>query len=92
MAESSIDGRTGQILRSIVAQGHRIGIEHADSRRFRTNSWQCYTTVDAGDESGAITALKNCISEAPNHYIRLISIDRQTKRRMNETIVQRPSV
>ena len=87
-----MDSAIAKTLHSIVAQGHRVGIEHADSRRFRTNSWQCYTTVEAGDENGAITALQKCIREAPDHYIRLISIDRQTKRRMNEIIVQRPSV
>ncbi|MEM6453121.1 MAG: ribulose bisphosphate carboxylase small subunit [Cyanobacteria bacterium P01_D01_bin.105] len=79
-----------QTLKNILAQGHRIGIEHADLRRFRVNSWQCYTTIEAGDESGAIAALQNCLNEFSTHYIRLISIDRQTKRRMNETIVQRP--
>lgn len=80
-----------QTLLPILAQGHRIGIEHADPRRFRTNSWQCYKTIKAGDESGAITALQRCFKEVPNHYIRLISIDRQTKRRMSEIIIHRPN-
>lgn len=77
-------------LRTILAQGHRLGIEHADPRRFKANSWQCYRTIEAGDENGAIAATTQCLNEYPNHYIRLISIDRHSKRRMNETIVHRP--
>ncbi|MFK8185964.1 MAG: ribulose bisphosphate carboxylase small subunit [Phormidesmis sp.] len=78
-------------LQAILGQGHRLGIEHADPRRFKTNSWQCYTTIEAGDNAGGIQALESCLSEYANHYIRLISIDRQSKRRMNETIIHRPS-
>ena len=80
-----------KILKAILAQGHRIGIEHADARRFRANSWQCYRTLESGEERKAISALQACLNEVPNHYIRIISIDPQTKRRMNETIIHRPT-
>ena len=59
------------------------------------NSWQSYATVDShGDDGGntreAAAVLQACLTEFPDHYIRLIGIDRQTNRRINETIVQRP--
>ena len=85
-----LTGAIAQTLQKILTQGYRVGIEHADLRRFRANSWQCYTTVSTGDEREAITALKNCFNEHPTDYIRLIGIDHKTKRRMTETIVQRP--
>ena len=88
---NGLDSEIAQTLQGILAQGHRIGIEHAEPREFRTNAWQCYASVDANDEKGAITALKECLRETPNQYVRLITVDSQTKRRMNEVIIQRPS-
>jgi len=89
---SALDRATAQTLHNILAQGHRVGIEHADPRRFRTNSWQCYTTIETGEERRAIASLQTCIKEFSNHYIRLISIDPKTKRRMNEIIIHRPAL
>ncbi len=78
-----------QALSSILAQGHRLGIEHVDQRRFRVNSWQSYATVN--DPETAADSLQACLSQFPDHYIRLVSIDPRTKRRMTEKIVHRPS-
>ncbi|MEM9090186.1 MAG: AAA family ATPase [Cyanobacteria bacterium P01_F01_bin.53] len=78
-----------QKLQSIFAQGHRLGIEHVDHRRFRVNSWQCYATHSNASEAEA--SLQDCLNEFPKHYIRLVSIERNSKRRMTETIVQRPA-
>ena len=77
-------------IREIISQGHRLGVEHVDQRRFRVNSWQSYATLNAASETEAIQNVQACLRQFPNHYVRLISIDRQTKRRMNETIIQRP--
>ncbi|MGB7251074.1 MAG: ribulose bisphosphate carboxylase small subunit [Phormidesmis sp.] len=77
-------------LRAILAQGHRLGIEHVDKRRFRVNSWQSYATLNPSHEAEAFDSLKSCLSQFPDHYIRLVSIDRQSKRRVSEIIIQRP--
>ncbi len=77
-------------LSAILAQGHRLGIEHVDQRHFRVNSWQSYNSFDSANEAAAANSLKDCLKQFPDHYIRLISIDRQTKRRVTETIVHRP--
>lgn len=77
-------------LRSILAQGNRLGIEHVDRRRFSVNSWQSYGTFDPNRTAEAASQLQACRIQFPNHYIRLISIDPQTNRRLNETVIQRP--
>ncbi len=80
-----------QPVQSIISQGHRLGIEHVDQRRFRINSWQSYATIHSASEAEALESVLSCLKQFPNHYVRLISIDRQTKRRMNEIIIQRPT-
>jgi ribulose bisphosphate carboxylase small subunit len=77
-------------LQAILAQGHRLGIEHVDQRRFRVNSWQSYATLNTTDLAEAIDKVQSCLAQFPDHYVRLISIDQQTHRRMGETVVQRP--
>ncbi len=79
-----------QPLQAILSHGHRLGIEHVDQRRFRINSWQSYATLDAASKEAAINNLRSCLSQFPNDYIRLVSIDPHTKRRLTETIIQRP--
>lgn len=79
-----------QTLQTILAQGHRLGIEHVDQRRFRINSWQSYATLDTASSAEAIDRVRSCLTQFPDHYVRLISIDQHTHRRMSETVVQRP--
>ncbi|MEL6552576.1 MAG: ribulose bisphosphate carboxylase small subunit [Cyanobacteria bacterium J06621_11] len=66
-------------------------MEYVDQRRFRNNSWQCYTSLNAPQESDATRHLAECLKQFPDHYIRVIGIDPQSKQRMTETIVHRPS-
>lgn len=87
---SKLPAEAQQVLHTILAQGHRLGIEHVDKRRFQMNSWRSHTMLKGDDEAEAADQLNNCLSQFPDHYVRLVSIDRQTKRRMNETIIQRP--
>lgn len=80
-----------QTLREILDRGHRLAIEVVDSRRFRTNSWQCYNLIQPGrslDEAKA--ALDTCFAEHARDYIRLVGIDPRDRRRATETIVHRP--
>lgn len=75
-------------IERLLHSHHRVGIEHVDTRRFRTGSWQCYGTFESTVDV-AIAGLKACIAEHPHHYIRLVGINRD-RRRITETIVQRP--
>ncbi|MBD2460782.1 ribulose bisphosphate carboxylase small subunit [Oscillatoria sp. FACHB-1407] len=73
----------------LINQGSRLGIEYVDRRRFRTGSWQVFGTFQNQQE--AIAALNQCLSEHPDDYIRLVGIDPTSRRRVTETIVQRPN-
>jgi carbon dioxide concentrating mechanism protein CcmM len=77
-------------VRNLLAQGLKIGIEHADERRFRTSSWQSGSTIDAKNQSQAIAALEAALEEYSGEYVRLIGIDPKAKRRVLEQIIQRP--
>lgn len=73
----------------ILSQGHRLGIEYVDDRRFRTNSWNCYGSYH-GDGAAAIAALEDCLTEHPKDYIRIVGIQSGDRRRISETVIQRP--
>ncbi len=77
-------------MRTDLAQGHNIGIEFVDKRRFKMNSWQNYGSVVVG-ESEAIIALESCLTEHEDDYVRLFGIESNTRRRLWEKIVQRPN-
>ncbi|RAM52909.1 MAG: ribulose 1,5-bisphosphate carboxylase [Hapalosiphonaceae cyanobacterium JJU2] len=80
----------GQI-RELLAQGYKIGIEHVDERRFRTGSWQSCTVGQINGESDAISTLESCLAQYTGEYVRLVGVDPKNKRRVMETIIQRPN-
>jgi ribulose bisphosphate carboxylase small subunit len=75
-------------INQVLNQGDRLGIEYADDRRFRINSWNCFATVH-GNGSDAVDTLEACLNEHPNDYVRLVSISSKDRRRVAETIIQR---
>jgi carbon dioxide concentrating mechanism protein CcmM len=86
----SMDTGVVNQVRQLLAQGYRIGTEHADARRFRISSWTSCAPIQATREGDVITALQTCMAEHAGDYIRLIGIDPKAKRRVLETIIQRP--
>jgi carbon dioxide concentrating mechanism protein CcmM len=78
-------------LRQLLAQGYRISAEHVDERRFRTGSWQSCGQIETTQESEAIAALESHLAEYKGEYVRLIGIEPKAKRRVLETIIQRPN-
>jgi carbon dioxide concentrating mechanism protein CcmM len=95
--KGSVSGSSGKLsaetvatVRSLLAQGYKVGTEHADARRFRTSSWQSGASVQGRNESQAIAALEAVMNEYPGEYVRLIGIDPKAKRRVVEEIIQRP--
>lgn len=86
-----LDGTVVNQIRSLLAQGYRIGTEYADKRRFQTSSWQSCTPINSQQESQVIAGVEACLAEHPNDYVRLIGIDKRAKRRVSETIIQRPN-
>ncbi|KAB8331548.1 AAA family ATPase [Scytonema tolypothrichoides VB-61278] len=82
---------TQEQIREILSHGYRIGIEHVDERRFRTGSWQSCITSPITGEQDAISTVESCLGQYSNEYVRLVSIDPKAKRRVVETIIQRPN-
>jgi carbon dioxide concentrating mechanism protein CcmM len=77
-------------VRQLLAQGYRIGTEHADERRFQTSSWKSCAPIQATNESGVLAQLEACLAEHSGEYVRLIGIDTKAKKRVLETVIQRP--
>ncbi|MGF1541258.1 MAG: ribulose bisphosphate carboxylase small subunit [Pleurocapsa sp.] len=86
----SLSPETIKEIRSLLAAGYKIGTEHANKRRFRTKSWQSCSPIDSTRESEVIAALQACLAEHSEEYVRMLGIDTQAKRRVSQTIIQRP--
>ncbi|MGL5082717.1 MAG: ribulose bisphosphate carboxylase small subunit [Microcoleaceae cyanobacterium] len=80
----------GDQVRQILAQGYKIGLEHADKRRFRTSSWNSGTTFTNVQVSDAIRQIEAFLTEHSKEYVRLIGIDSKAQRRVSEVIIQYP--
>lgn len=87
---NSLDSETVEQVRYLLNQGYKIGTEHVDKRRFRTGSWYSCQPIEARSLNDAIAALENCMMEHSEEYVRLFGIDQKDRRRVLETIIQRP--
>ncbi len=90
VSSSVLPAEAVEQVRNLLAQGYRIGTEHADKRHFQTSSWHSCSPIDAKGESDAIAALEECIANHGGEYVRMVGIDPKAKRRISETIIQRP--
>lgn len=88
---STLSQGTVEQVRQLLAQGFKIGTEHADKRRFRTGSWQTCSPIESSHVSDVLQGLEGCMTEHSDEYVRLIGIDPKAKRRVLETIIQQPS-
>ncbi len=88
---STSDATLQQQVRMLLNQGYRIGLEHADSRRFRSNVWQSCTPVQSNNEREVMAALQACMAEHPGEYVRMFGIDTVAKSRVTPIIIQRPN-
>ena len=82
---------TQELIREILAKGYKIALEHVDERRFRMGSWQSCTVGELNADSDAISAVEACLGEYSGEYIRLIGIEPVARKRVIETIIQRPN-
>ena len=77
-------------VRSILAQGQKIGIEFADKRRYRSGIWQTAPAISASNDSAAIAAIQQVLAEHPNDYVRIFAVDPRVKQRGRALTVQKP--
>lgn len=89
-SSSRLSQEVVQQVSRLIAQGCQLGVEYADERRFRTSSWTSAPALQARREADAIAALEAFLSEHPNDYVRVVGIDTKAKRRVAETVIQRP--
>ncbi|WP_442949776.1 ribulose bisphosphate carboxylase small subunit [Nostoc sp.] len=90
-SSGKVNGETVEQIRQLLASGYKIGMEHVDERRFRTGSWTSCKPIEATSINQVISALEECIESHQGEYVRLIGIDTKAKRRVLETIIQRPN-
>ncbi|MEY3297907.1 MAG: Carbon dioxide concentrating mechanism protein [Cyanobacteriota bacterium] len=79
-----------QRVRQYLAQGLRIGTEHADNRRYRSGVWQTCSPIQASREGEAFAALEACLAEHRGEYVRMFGIDPKAKQRVAPVTIQRP--
>jgi carbon dioxide concentrating mechanism protein CcmM len=77
-------------VRQLLAQGYRIGTEHANKRQFQNGGWKTCAPIQATSESAVLGELQNCLSDHSGEFVRLIGIDPKAKKRVLEKIIQRP--
>ena len=90
VASTSLSPEALKEVRSLLAAGYKISTEHADKRRFKSKSWQSFSPIASSREGDVISALEACLAEHAGEYVRMIGIDSAAKRRISETIIQRP--
>ncbi|MEA5571587.1 ribulose bisphosphate carboxylase small subunit [Calothrix sp. UHCC 0171] len=88
---AKISSDTIEKIRQLLSSGYKIGTEHVDERRFRTGSWQSCQPIESSSANDVIAALEECMIQHQGEYIRLIGIDTKAKRRVLESIIQRPN-
>jgi carbon dioxide concentrating mechanism protein CcmM len=78
-------------VRNLLSQGYQVGTEHANKRRFQTSSWTSCASFNTKNEAELLNHLESCLQDHRGEYVRLIGIDTNAKRRVLETIIQRPT-
>ncbi|MEM9448942.1 MAG: ribulose bisphosphate carboxylase small subunit [Cyanobacteria bacterium P01_E01_bin.6] len=78
------------IIRQQLRQGHHIGLEFADARRFKAGSWQSGPTISSAHEAQVINEVEQFLANHPGAYVRLLSIDPKAKQRRWERMIQKP--
>ncbi|MEO0540029.1 MAG: ribulose bisphosphate carboxylase small subunit [Cyanobacteria bacterium P01_A01_bin.105] len=86
----SVGGDVAQQVAQLINQGYRISTEYADKRRYRSGAWQTGGPIEGRRPADAIASLEAQLAEYQGHYVRLVGVDPQAKRRVLETTIQRP--
>lgn len=89
-SSAPVSGDIAEQVRQLLSQGYRIGMEHVDARRFRTGTWKSCAPIQSTRLNDVMAGLEACMADHAGEYVRLIGIDTQSRRRVLETVVQRP--
>ena len=87
----SLGAKIIQEIRSLLAAGFKIGTEHVLTRdALEVNHGKSCSPIESSRESEVVAALEHCLEEHSDEYVRMLGIDSKAKRRVAETIIQRP--
>lgn len=76
---------------ALVAQGCTFTAEHANTRRFKTQSWLGAGFIEGRSAAQILGNVQAIAAQFPNEYVQLIAVDPNTKSRAAAIIVQRPA-
>ncbi|NJL46954.1 MAG: hypothetical protein HC929_04935 [Leptolyngbyaceae cyanobacterium SM2_5_2] len=89
-AAHSLQADIVDVIRQQLRQGHYIGLEFADARRFKVGSWQSGPTIASTHEAQVLTQVEQFLADHPSDHVRLLGIDPKAKQRQLERIIQKP--
>lgn len=87
---SRLDPQAIAWIRAMLNQRFYIGMERADTRRFRANSWTECGVIKTIQERDAIATVGQRLQNYPQQYVRLFSINPVTRQRSNALLIQHP--
>lgn len=87
---SRLDAQAIAWIREVLSQKFYIGVEQADTRRFRANSWSDCGVIRATQEEEAIATVAQLLQRYPHQYVRLFSINPGTRQRGSGLVIQQP--
>jgi carbon dioxide concentrating mechanism protein CcmM len=87
---SVLDSEALAWIQNVLSHGFHIGVEKADTRRFRANSWSDCELIKTTRVVEAIAALERSLSKHYDQHIRLFSINPRTRQRSDELKIHHP--
>jgi carbon dioxide concentrating mechanism protein CcmM len=87
---SVVSGDLAATVQGLINQGAAIGFEFAGERHFRASSWTSAPLMQPRSASEAMNAVNSFLASHAGDYVRLIGVDSRAKKRVLETIIQRP--
>jgi carbon dioxide concentrating mechanism protein CcmM len=86
-----VSGDLQATVQGLINQGASIGFEFASERHFRASSWTSAPLMQPRSAGDAMNVVTNFLASHAGEYVRLIGVDTRAKKRVLETIIQRPS-
>ncbi len=85
-----VSGDLQATVQGLISQGASIGFEFASERHFRASSWTSAPLMQPRSAGDAMNVVTNFLASHAGEYVRLIGVDTRAKKRVLETIIQRP--
>lgn len=79
-----------EAIRQQLRQGHHIGLEFADVRRYKAGSRQNGPVITSRHEAEVLAQIEQFLADRPGDYVRLLGIDPKAKQRRWEQTIQKP--